>query len=488
MWLAGTAVAALAGVTIWRFRPTGLPKLAVLPFRNIKKNTEAERIGQRITENLIETLQDTPWLDVTPLDAVSSFKDQDVFPREAGSKLGASFILTGDVRLENGDPVINAELYSAATRKQLWNETYNSFSYNTHEQIASAIIDQEDLRILTDFEREQRKALPSVNEEAWTSYWRGYRQFGLGGPTGYEKALDFFQGAFQLDSHFALACSSAAAVWAAKAIDGIESPNECFKNHEHYLQIANELDSNLPGVHSERAMRAFLWDWNWSTAEKEFELSITPRRGYVVDPSYYGLYALECWAVRHLHKAFALAATARKTRKKLGDGHSGLEANLMLSEGHIDDAINRYRDVLRLYPGKVNAQLGLAEAYRMKGDFSKAIAILRPIAARNGLIDESLGQLSTDSGKDGYRKIVHAMARADLQVLDIKDAEAEYVSPLDRARDYVQLDDRDAAFRNLEDAFEEKASGLVFLKVDPVWNAVRDDERFRGFVGRMKFP
>src|SRR5262249_7859161 len=55
MWLAGSAVAAIAGLTVWRFRPTGLPKLAVLPFSNTEKNPDAESICQGITEHLIDT-------------------------------------------------------------------------------------------------------------------------------------------------------------------------------------------------------------------------------------------------------------------------------------------------------------------------------------------------------------------------------------------------------------------------------------------------
>ncbi len=229
-----------------------------------------------------------------------------------------------------------------------------------------------------------------------------------------------------------------------------------------------------------------MWDWDWKTAEDNFQLSITPTQGYAVDPLYYGVYARGCWAIGRFDKAFDLAATARKTGKR--PSFDVLEANLMLSQHRIDDAIKQYRDVLRHYPGNETAHLGLAEAYSIEGDFPKAIAIGLSIAARNGLSDESLEQLRTGSGLNGYREIVRAMASHDLEALDSRDAAAEYVSPLERARDYVQLGDRDAAYRYLDHAFDERATGLVFLNVDPVWNPIRSDVRFQQFVGRMKFP
>src|SRR5262245_20747840 len=110
IWLGGTAVAALSGLTVWRFWPTSLQRLAVLPFRNRENVAEAETICTGLTADLIYALAETPWLDVPSQSAVSSFKDKDVDPRDAGRKLEASFILTGDVQFENERPVIKAVL------------------------------------------------------------------------------------------------------------------------------------------------------------------------------------------------------------------------------------------------------------------------------------------------------------------------------------------------------------------------------------------
>src|SRR5262249_54036103 len=105
IWLGGTAVAALSVLTVSRFWPTtSLQRLAVLPFRNTENVAEAEPICTRLTAELISALAETPWLDVPSQSAVSSFKGKDVDPHDAGRKLDASFILTGDVQFENKRP------------------------------------------------------------------------------------------------------------------------------------------------------------------------------------------------------------------------------------------------------------------------------------------------------------------------------------------------------------------------------------------------
>jgi tetratricopeptide (TPR) repeat protein len=63
-----------------------------------------------------------------------------------------------------------------------------------------------------------------------------------------------------------------------------------------------------------------------------------------------------------------------------------------------------------------------------------------------------------------------------------------YVSPLHRGVVYAALGDRDQAFRYLEDALEQRAQFLVYLKVEPTFDPLRSDPRFQSLLDRMNFP
>jgi hypothetical protein len=75
-----------------------------------------------------------------------------------------------------------------------------------------------------------------------------------------------------------------------------------------------------------------------------------------------------------------------------------------------------------------------------------------------------------------------------LRDLNSRDAGYDYVSPVDFARAYAQLGDKDNAIKYLNDGLDEKSPGLVFLNVDPVWDTMRGDSRFRAVVRKMNFP
>jgi hypothetical protein len=91
-------------------------------------------------------------------------------------------------------------------------------------------------------------------------------------------------------------------------------------------------------------------------------------------------------------------------------------------------------------------------------------------------------------GEAGYRRIVQKSAQLGLRDLDAREAHADYVSPLDFARCYAQLRNKDKAIEYLGAAFDEGSPGLVFLNVDPVWESMRGDLRFRALKSRMAFP
>ena len=72
---------------------------------------------------------------------------------------------------------------------------------------------------------------------------------------------------------------------------------------------------------------------------------------------------------------------------------------------------------------------------------------------------------------------------------DAKESEkTKYVSPLDFARVYAQIGEKELAFKYLDAAFVDRSPGLVFLKVDRAWDGVRDDPRFAAAVKRVGLP
>jgi len=494
LWIGGTAVAAFSGLTTWRFWPddAGIRKLAVLPFANPAHDNDAEGICNGITNGLIYSLQQVPSYRVAAFSTVAGFKDRNVSPRDAASQLDASYLLSGSVTQQDGRILISAKLVEANTGAKLWNDQYPVISasdlYGIPDKIVSAISDVAIPAAVSEFERRQLAQRPTSSPEAWELYRRGRRQQELETETGYRKALELFQKAVAADTKFALAFSEAAATCTSMAVDGYENPIDIFEQQRSYVERAQELDLNLPGVHSELGAHAFFFERNWKLAERELKLSIQPSSAYVIDPHYFFPYALERWALGHAAEGLELARTAAKDNPR--PGFVALEANLLVTMRKTDKAISIYKDLIARNPGDPRAYSGLEEAYRIQGRFDDAIEVRRH-AVDNG--PEPAGAsfrnlLTSARGAEGYRHLIDESARQLLKQLENRDAHGDYVSQLDFARVYARLGDFTTAFKFLDEALDERSSGLVFLNVDPVWDAIRGDSRFQAVVDNVGLP
>jgi hypothetical protein len=63
-----------------------------------------------------------------------------------------------------------------------------------------------------------------------------------------------------------------------------------------------------------------------------------------------------------------------------------------------------------------------------------------------------------------------------------------YVTPYAIALVHAGLGSNDKALTWLNRAFRERSHWLVWLRLDPRWDAVRRDARFVDLVKRMRFP
>ncbi len=132
------------------------------------------------------------------------------------------------------------------------------------------------------------------------------------------------------------------------------------------------------------------------------------------------------------------------------DPNSGLArwsiGNALLQSGRIDDAISEYQKAIPLSGDSPDEPASLAFAYAVKGNQTEARKIVEDLRAR------------TRRG---------------------------YIPPSLIASIYGALGEKDIAFDLLEQAFRERDSTLVYLKIDPMFDPLRDDPRFAALLTRI---
>ena len=82
------------------------------------------------------------------------------------------------------------------------------------------------------------------------------------------------------------------------------------------------------------------------------------------------------------------------------------------------------------------------------------------------------------SGMNGYR-------RKHIDLLKERSTRT-YVSPIWIAMDYASLGDKERAFEWLEKAYAERAGWLLELRIDPTWDPLRTDPRFKELLERVR--
>ena len=72
---------------------------------------------------------------------------------------------------------------------------------------------------------------------------------------------------------------------------------------------------------------------------------------------------------------------------------------------------------------------------------------------------------------------------------ELKERSAQhYVAPFDMAVIYLGLGAKSSTFEWLEKAYDDHSTWLFLIKVDPRFDTIRDDPRYRDLLQRMRIP
>jgi tetratricopeptide (TPR) repeat protein len=148
-----------------------------------------------------------------------------------------------------------------------------------------------------------------------------------------------------------------------------------------------------------------------------------------------------------------------------------------------DAAEAQARATLALAPNFIPALGGLGAAYLQQKRYPEAIQVLADAWERDKNFAAVGAWLGYAYGISGDAPRTREVLQ-ELQEL----GKQRYVSPAELAVIHLGLGEREEALTLLERWHREAAEHLAWIKVDPVFDSLRDEPRFQKIIADMKFP
>jgi len=484
-------VAALVGAVLFvtnsRRRP--ITSVAILPFVNDSKDPNAEYLSDGLTESIINSLSQLPNLKVMSRNAAFRFKGPNLDPLEAGRSLDVGAVLTGRLVKLDDNLVIKTELIKVEDGSQLWGAEYKSSVadiFSVQDEVSKKI--SQSLRLRLSGEEEEKLAKRYTKDaEAYQLYLKGRYFWNKRNEEGFRNGIDFFRRAEEKDPTFALAFSGLADSYALLCDIGVVRPVDEMPKAKAAAQKAVDADPELAEAYTSRAFVRLAYDWDWLGAQSDFQQALKLNPKYPTAHQWYASYLMQMGK-------FSLAKHEIEEAHKLDPLSPIISANTGLYsyyEKNYDDAIAKYKTTLQSDPEFWVARHYLALAYVQKGMHDDAIVELRRLikAPLSGAIPDQIVEAESEASASlGFAYGMagkQAEARAIINQLDAL-SKRRYVSPLYFAIVYAGLKDNDKAIEYLNKAFEARHPGLVLIRIEPMFDGLRGDGRFKELIKRFE--
>jgi serine/threonine-protein kinase len=459
-----------------------IESLAVLPLENLSRDPEQEYFTEGMTDTLITDLAQIKALRVISRTSVMRYKQTKESLPDIARALHVDAVVEGSVT-RSGDRVrITAQLIEAATDRHLWAKSYDGDLRDVlalQSEVAQAIAREIEVK-LTPQEQTLLTRSHAVNPEAYQLYLKGrffWRKFVAGGIT---KSIEYYQQAIEKDPNYAAAYAGLADSYALGSVGGGGmSPAEGMPKARAAAQKAMELDDTLGEAHLSLALVRTYYDWDWAGADQEFRRAIELNPNYAEAHHWYSHYFL---AIGRIDNSYQQSIRALELDPLSPDLAWHLGFHYYLAHNY-DSAIEQTNKALELDPNSAPARLYLAVAYEQKGMFPQALAELQKARSAVPTSPFGLHRLAHLYALSGNR----AEAKKILEQLE-ELSKHRYVSASSLAVICAGLGDKVAALTWLEKAYEEHAFDLSILKLDPVFDGLRSDPRFRDLVRRLNLP
>jgi len=462
--------------------------IAVMPFENRNSDADTEYLSDGLAESVIFRLTQIPDLRVSPTSSVMRYKGASTDVAKIASELGVDAVMTGRLTKRGDNLNITVELVDARTNKSLWGEQYErklSELLTTQRDMVAEIVSKLQLKLSGESEQKLAKKYTD-NNEAYQLYLKGRYHWNKREAKEFEKALEFFKQAIEKDTNYALAYSGLADTFSLFPAYGNFRPNEYMPQAKQAALKALEIDPNLAEAHASLGEAIFYYDYDWAGAEKAFKRAIELNPKYATARQWYGellsLGGRQDEAIREMSKALELDPFSMIINRQM--------VSVLQQSKRFDEAFLQNKKINELFPNEEDLHFTNSTIFEAQGKYMEAFEELLLAEKAGGAKPEEIQETKNIYEKGGWEAVVKRWGDEQLKFLNDKKEKDknEYVLAINYAYAYAYLKDKDKTIEYLNKAYDERSMAVLNLKVNYVWDFVRDDPRFKELVKRVGIP
>jgi len=289
-----------------------------------------------------------------------------------------------------------------------------------------------------------------------------------------------------MDPNYALAYSGLAEAYILLPGYAGQDPQAAYTSARTAAARALELDNTLAEAHAALAVVLSEYDWNFAEAERGFRRAIELNPNYATAHHWYAEFLM---AMGRMPEALTEIRRAQELDplSLIINSMHGLVLGL---NGQYDAAIEQLKRTLEMDPNFARTHIFLAGIYQELGRYEDAASEFYKVSILFGMPEQQVNDVHRHvieayrkEGPKGYFRMM-----ATLLEERSKMREASSPAPVtDLAGNWLRAGEKERAYQLLEEGLKRRDPTMLRLRA-PVFDPIKDEERFRDIVRRVGLP
>jgi TolB-like protein len=473
----------VVALSVFTGHAEAIDAIAVLPVDNLTGDAEQDYFADATTDELIGHLSQISSLRVISRRSVMTYKDKEKSLPEIAEELNVDALVEGTV-LQVGNSVrVRVQLIEPLPEERnLWAQTYDRKTTDVqimYREMARAIADKTRIE-LTAQEEAILASTHQVNPEAYEAYRKGRFHWYKLTAHDLEIARQYFELALEKDPNYALAYLGLDAVFGGYRIQGLMPPREAWEKRMAYRQKAMELNPDLPELQFHIA-GGNIWgtpNWDWEAGEKAY------LRALELNPNYAMAHAYYAYLLFYLNRPEEAMARIERALE-IDPFHANIRtvyAWCLMYAHRYEEAVEFLEETLRLDPTGQMALGASRAAYHMTGEHEKAMEVWKTWFSSRGELEDEEALIR------GYEEGGYYRALSSVADMKAERRKRTFVSAWQIATLYTRAGEKEKALDWLEIALEEQDPNFSYICVDPIFDYMRDEPRFKELIKLLNLP